>query len=233
MLKIVNRIPAIPLIPETVKEPIRNPWQTQVYAMLRPWHPLFKFSVVHEDDAGQFAFRIELQNISANTRSTCDEFKSAVMLGLFPWAVFTDPDQRQQAFEEYLFSVLQGFIFEVLSYREMKALKSFPLMSSGSVNWPMVTEYLKMATNSLSPWFDRATSIQNGRLHFVLSQTRTGWFANGTTRCQSFDPVDLAGFPVAEIEAECAEAGSKAETMLKQYLKDRITNALYAIRFKI
>jgi hypothetical protein len=233
MLKIVNRIPAIPLIPETLKEPIRNPWQTQVYAMLRPWHPLFKFSVVHEDDAGRFVFRIELQSVTANGKNTIDEFKSAFILGSFPWGVYTDSNQRLVDFEDYLFSVLQSFIFDVLGFNQSKAMNAFPLLTDGAVNWPMVTEYLKMATNVLSPWFDRATSIQNGRLHFVLSQTKTGWFVNRQSPGHPFDPVDLAGFPVAEIEAECAETGSKAEAMLKQYIKDRVTNALYAIRFKV
>ena len=76
MIKIINRIPALPYKPREVDEPLEDIHRAKVYSLLKPWHPFFRFEVLRENKSGSIDFRISL-NKAFNSKHS--------LIGCFYW----------------------------------------------------------------------------------------------------------------------------------------------------
>lgn len=244
-LKIHAKIPSLPVSPRELIQPIQNPHRIKVYSLLKPWHPFFVFEVLKEDLGGTVDFRISVKPIESKGKILAREFPSASVLGVFPWADCPgSPADKYERFQLYVFDCLTRLIVDGFGRPSLMPREMGPMVVGGSPNWTRVCKWLEQFTEPLAPWFDRHTTVNDGRLHFILSQTQAlkfgepvcGWWMNtpkGPEQCHKALPIDVANIPVSAIEKECAELGDQAEAMLKKYLTEQIVNAFYYMRFAL
>ena len=204
MIKIINKMPALPYKPREVDEPLEDIHRAKVYSLLKPWHPFFRFEVLRENKSGSIDFRISL-NKAFNSKHS--------LIGCFYW-----PGHNYEQFSDYVFACLRAFIFS--------GDPGIALTSGGAVNWQHVSTWILSVTDSLSKWFERKVQDDDDQLIMVISPL--DWKGSNLP-----EPVCLFRIPKAAIAAECLENSDKAERMIVLYLQDMMINGLYNMRFKL
>lgn len=244
-LRIHTQAPPFPASPRELLTPIQNPHRVKIYSLLKPWHPFFVFEVLTEDLHGSLSFSISIKDIESKGKKTSREFKDSQILGVFPWGSCPgDHSDIYDKFQLYVFECLSRLVADSLARSTREHRHMLQLTNSNSVNWTKVCKWFELLTDPLSPWFDRSTTVENGQMHFILSQTQAikdgepvcGWWANGPKGidpCHQVLPIDIANLSISAIEAEVKELGNKAEATLKRHLLDQAVNALYYMRFKL
>lgn len=246
-LKVITKKVKLPVEPRELIEPIQNPHRIKIYSLLKPWHPFFVFEVLKEDLNGSLSFRIAVKDLESRGKRTEVEFKHAEVIGVFPWAATPgDPAEKYNNFQLYVFECLTRLVDNILCKQTSHQRAMMQLVVGSSVNWTRVCKWLELISDPLSPWFDRQTTVNEGMLHFVLSQPMAqlktgevvcGWFTKGgplgITPAHQVLPVDIAGIKTSAIEREVQDFGLKAEEILHRHLLDGFVNALYSLRFKL
>jgi hypothetical protein len=244
-LKVGVAPPAFPGKARELITPIQNPHRVKIYSLLKPWHPFFVFEVLTEDLNGSLSFRISLKDIESKGKKTLTSFPHAQVIGVFPWGSCPgEPSDKYDQFQAYVFECLTRLIDDCLGKSTQMPRHMLQLVVGSNVNWTRVCRYLELLTDPLSPWFDRGTTVENGRLHFLLTQTQAlrgdepvcGWWepkGGADVPTLPILPIDVANISVSAIEKEAQELGAKAETTLKRYLLEQAVNALYYMRFQI
>lgn len=244
-LKIGVAPPAFPGKARELITPIQNPHRIKIYSLLKPWHPFFVFEVLTEDLNGPLSFKISLKDIESRGNKTSTTFPHAQVIGIFPWGSFPgEPSDKYEQFQLYVFECLTRLIDDCLGRGTQTHRHMLQLVVGSTVNWTRVCKWMELLTDPISPWFDRGMTVEDGRLHFLLTQTQAlkgnepvcGWWeykAGADNPCHPILPIDIADISVSAIEKEVQELGDRAESMLKKHLLEQAVNALYYMRFKL
>ena len=244
-LKIYSKAPSFPVQPAELVTPIQNPHRVKIYSLLKPWHPFFVFEVLTEDLNGVISFRIGIKQLASKNRQTRKEFPKAEVVGVFPWADCPgEPADKYHRFQLYVFECMTRLVDSFIGQNTWTERQMLQLITGGSVNWTRVCKWFELLTHSLDPWFDRRTTVLDGQLHFILTQTQAlkdgnpvcGWKFMGKSGPECYHPVlpvDVANLPVSALDKEVAQLGDQAEATLRRHLLDQATNALYYMRFQL
>lgn len=223
---------------------IPEPYRTKARALLKPWHPLFIFDLWMEDN--DLIFSIELRNIMSRNEWIINHFNIRKMTGFYPLDDFSGADSYER-FSLVVFRALNRFIRDLLSDKHLHA---FQLAPDGCMDVLAVVKWLRMVTDPLNPWFNIHISYEFDILSLMASQPRCklagedlpGWFISDVGQAvrpwHPIQPFELIHLNMREIQAECYEIAQAkgipaAESSLRKLLYERITNALYFMRFAI
>ena len=140
--------------------------------------------------------------------------------------------QQFKHFEQYTFKCLARFLDEVLAHETKGQRNSLVLYSKG-IQWPTVIRYFELLTEPLH-MFDRYTGDGDGNLNLVL-QPKTWQDPTGLVR--PIYAINAGGFDKSQLEAEVSAVAQEkgadfANTRLKEYLLNLLTDALYGARWK-
>lgn len=244
-LKIQVKAPDFPAKPVDLITPIQNPHRVKIYSLLKPWHPFFVFEVLTEDLNGVISFRIGIKELESKGKQTQREFPKAQVVGVFPWADCPgEPADKYGRFQLYVFECMTHLVDRFIGQTTWTHRQMLQLVTGGTVNWTRVCKWFELLTDPISPWFDRGTTVENGQLHFILTQTQAlkggepvcGWWFMGKSGPEAYHPVlpiDVANLNTSAIDKEVAQLGDQAEATLHRHLLDQATNALYYMGFRL
>lgn len=185
---------------------IPEPYATKARALLKPWHPLFKFDLWMEDS--DLLFSIALRNIMSRDEWLYDHFKTHHVIGVYPLAaferiVFSDwvyrmqsrndrfkPEQSEEdellsmRFERFATVVFRAVNHFVRTLLPDTPASAFPLLSGHQMDVLAVVKWLKIITDPLGPWLDWHIRYESDILSLIAAQPTChyvgkdspGWF---------------------------------------------------------
>lgn len=243
--------------------PIPEPYATKAFAMVKPWHPFFKFTLESEEDA--LVFTIAAQNILCRDTWLHDVFGKQTLTGYYPMADFhrmadiprqegeSDKDyqkrQSDKAFEAFalcFFGSVNRCVRDMLTDAHLDRMN---LIRHGCLDVRETMRWIREVTHPLRAWFDWQMSYNQDHLSMIAFQPKayftgresTGWFVNdgGDIRpWHAFQPMQWIGLDIQNLDRQCQEVTREqgiqaAEYQVRKLIYESMTNALYFMRFHI
>lgn len=230
--------------PKVITQTIPEPWQTKARALFK-FHPLFWFQ--YEIKGGNLEYRISLRNIYSRGKWVYEHFPFAAE-NSFPIRGLTGYS-AERTWTELNLQVFQSLSVFVESFNPQKSYDNLLLDENGLPVWEQVANYISDLMEPLSAWFDFSVSIDDSILSYQAKQSE---IRAGDTSCPGWmilkdeelhqwvkiKPVELAGMPIQEIEAECRELCQEkglqhTNVLLEKTIMEKVVNSLYFMQLDV